>query len=423
VGLRTDSNGLKDLDDIFIRSIVIGMTGVREVDIRIIDMNIHTHGLADNPIPDNRGMSPRDSLQSSANTMMSSGVRTLNSGNQRILHYVATSSVTFNASAALSRLSSTDGDIAYASLSRQLNTSMIDGSFLSKMKSSIPAFINVTTAYIHMLEHKVTSVPTSLPSVVPTISQIALIGIAATSMNITVTLTSDAGYISGGSLYCIAMVRGAVPSSAGALKTASSDASSSKGASVAFPKSTLLPLSLNLVIEDLAALQAYGIFCYAETTSGTGTALDVVIRDKVSASTACCRSVKYTNAPPYVYSDVTKYNKASRTTFIFSYELPNAPLSTLTVTPFITLDGAPSENVLATPASIEFTYRHWQDTLSCRLARALLVTVSLIYFSLELIPPNIPVRKSASDCSLLLHQYQLLYLYQLDSLTVGRQCL
>jgi REJ domain len=272
-----------------------------------------------------------------------------------MLHYVATSTVTFNASAALSRLSSTDGDIAYASLSRQLNISMIDGSFLSEMKSSIPAFINVTTAYIHMLEHKVITVSTSLPIVVPTISQIALIGIAATSTNITVTLTSDAGYISGGSLYCIAMVRGAVPSSAGALKTASSDASSSKGASVAFSKSTLLPLSLNLVIEDLAALQAYGIFCYAETTSGTGTALDVVIRDKVSTSTACCRSVKYTNAPPYVYSDLTKYSQSSRSLFVFSYELPNAPLSALTVTPSITLDGVPTDNVLATPASIDFT--------------------------------------------------------------------
>ena len=331
------------------------MTGVREVDVRITDMNIHTHGLTDNPNSDDRGISPRDSIQSSTNAMMSSGVLMLNSGNQRILHYVATSTVTFNASAALSRLSSADGDIAYASLSRQLNISMIDGSFLSKMKSSITAFINVTTAYIHMLEHKVMPLPTSLPSVVPTISQIALIGIAATSMNLTVTLTSDAGYISGGSLYCIAMVRGAVPSSAGALKTASSDASTSKGASVAFPKSTLLPLYLNLVIEDLAALQAYGVFCYAETTSGTGTALDVVIRDKVSASTACCRSVKYTNTPPYVYSDVTKYSQSSRSLFVFSYELPNAPLSTLTVTPSITLDGIPTENVLATPASIDFT--------------------------------------------------------------------
>ena len=336
------------------------MNGVRIGDVNIVDVNIHTHGLTDAKAYVYQDSKPLKSLQTSHDTIMSSGNRhlQLHSRNQKILHYVAKSTVTFNVSAPLSRLSSPDGDIAYTSISRQLNASMDTGSFLTKIKSSSQAFKNATKAYIYMLGYKVTTVTTLPIIIVPIFSRIAVAGVAATSINLTVTLvtpSSDVGYISGGRLYCIAMVRGAVPSSIGALKTASSDASSSKGASIAFPRTTTLPLNLNLTVEGLAALQAYTIYCYAETTAGTGTVLDDVVKSKMFTSTVCCRSVKFINTPPYVYSDVTKYSQSSRSLYVFSYELPNAPWGTLKVTPTITLDGNPAKDVIATPASVDFT--------------------------------------------------------------------
>jgi sugar lactone lactonase YvrE len=203
--------------------------------------------------------------------------------------------------------------------------------------------------------------PTSSPTtmrVVPSINSVAVKDISSNSVNLAVKLAyrSVMGVDTGGSLYCVALSNGA-PTSVGAIKSAVRDGSMYRGAITSIPIATSnsVAVSLNMTISGLEAVHQYRIYCYAETSGGEGNTLSEVLLTETAAKTACCILVAFTNAPPYVYSDVTRYNTSSRDLFVFSYSLPRAPTGALHVNYTVTVRGANRKDILAVPSSSTFT--------------------------------------------------------------------
>eukprot|EP01034_Spumella_vulgaris_P047393 gene47393-biopygen15474 len=115
---------------------------------------------------------------------------------------------------------------------------------------------------------------------------------------------------------------------------------------------------MTVIVKGLSAVTTYDVYSYVQSTAGYGSGVSAVQATKLSVTTACCKTLSFSNAPGSVYGDVTgKYSSGSATSsYIFTYSLSAAPRSTVTVTPiFKNLDYSPS-NVLATvPASKTFT--------------------------------------------------------------------
>ena len=205
------------------------------------------------------------------------------------------------------------------------------------------------------------SAPTLSPSTAPTDEPILLTASATTrsSIVLAVTLNSPqptAGQSSGGTVFCVALRGDEAPSSIGAIKSSLFDGSSSRGAYVPVPFGAEYPVKLPVTIGGLSAVQAYSVYCYAETSIGTGPSLESVLRTRVAATTSCCRAITFTNSPAYVYSDVKKYTALREALFVFSYSLPSLPATSasMIVTPIVYENGVISRSVTAYPRSIEF---------------------------------------------------------------------
>jgi hypothetical protein len=154
-------------------------------------------------------------------------------------------------------------------------------------------------------------------------------------------------------VYCIAMPEGVsqVPVSIGQVKSAASDASLNSGVSDTYPIGSKFPLSLQYTIAGLLPLSSYVIYCYAETLTGTGNSLNQVIATKNDANTTCCKRLNFINKPAFIFGDVTKYTSSTiKSTYVFTYSLSAAPLSSLQVFPLIN-----SSYVFVNPSSLNFT--------------------------------------------------------------------
>jgi hypothetical protein len=194
--------------------------------------------------------------------------------------------------------------------------------------------------------------------VVPSITSVAVQGVSSNSVKLAITLAHRTvmSVDSGGSLYCVALSDG-TPTSIGAIKWAARGGSMYRGAITPIPISigTTNSVTLNMTISDLEAVRPYRIYCYSETSGGEGNTLSEVIRTETTAKTACCRLVTFTNAPPYVHSDISTYNRSSTDLFVFSYSIPSAPTGALHVNYTITVQGADAINIIAVPSSSTFT--------------------------------------------------------------------
>jgi REJ domain len=273
------------------------------------------------------------------------------------------SAITFNASRSLAKLHSTDPAAAYSRLVRELNNSMTSGSFKADLKATSALFSNVSRAYITLLGYKVSTAsspslsPTSSPTVVtaiPSVNYITILSVTRSSVSLAVNLASVIN--TGGSLYCAALSVGTILSSVGAVKSASRDGSMSRGTFTSMAIGTTNTINLNMTINNLDAVERYKIYCYAEASNGKGNSLRQVVQTSVATTTACCKLVQFTNAPKYVYSDISAYNASSSALFVFSYSLPSIPSGELRVNHRISVDGVNSSvNIAAVPSSLLFT--------------------------------------------------------------------
>ena len=197
-------------------------------------------------------------------------------------------------------------------------------------------------------------------TLLPVVTQINVLKSANTSVDLAVMLewqrpSSTSLKSSTVLVYCAALNDGSSPTSIGTVKTASVDGSVNRGILTPVPLNSEYPLKLSMTITGLYALQKYEIYCYVENASGVGSSLKDVIATRVSTTTACCKSIRYTNAPPYVHSNVSRYSVSSPTLFVFTYALSSAPLGELKVTPLIYLRGILDTSIVATPASTTFS--------------------------------------------------------------------
>ena len=177
-------------------------------------------------------------------------------------------------------------------------------------------------------------------------------------MTLAVTLAKSqiiVGDIAGGILYCIALSNGSVPSSIGSIKSATSDGSSSIGASTTMPSSSSFPLKLTVLFTGMNSIQTYAIFCYVETSGGIGNPLSAVLLTKKVMTTACCKSLTFSNSPSYVYGDLSKYTSSSSSLYVFTYYLSAAPTSSVKVMPLMYFGGILDTSVVATPSTTVFT--------------------------------------------------------------------
>jgi hypothetical protein len=235
-----------------------------------------------------------------------------------------------------------------------------------------------------------TSSPTAT-RVVPTITSVAVRSVTNDTVNLAVYLVylsaTGTGVDTGGSLYCVALKDG-TPSSIGAIKSSVRDGSVYKGAVMPIPMTTraidpvTVAVALNMTVSGLEAVHPYRIYCYAETSGGEGNTLSEVLLTETSATTSCCLLVSFTNAPPYVFSDVARYNTSSRDLFVFSYSLPRAPTTPLIVSYTVTVQGAIRKDIVTVPSSSVFTSQssltgHFY--LLSSIAESVACTVSLLF--------------------------------------------
>jgi hypothetical protein len=249
-------------------------------------------------------------------------------------------------------------------MTSELTTAMTSGSFLTTVKSQ-PTLAVVTSAstvvdvYTVMTVITPTPAPTASPTitaVIPSVSQLSLSAYTKTTLTLSATLIKKrivSGDVSGGYLYCIAMSSGSAPSSIGSVKSAIT--SSSTGTLKTFPIGSIFPLTLTVSFSGLLALKAYSVYCYVETLVGTGSALYEVLGTKTVVTTACCKTLSFTNSPAFVYGDVSKYTTSSSTLYIYTYSLSAAPSIDLQVTPAFQLDGVVTTAITAIPSTFTMT--------------------------------------------------------------------
>jgi hypothetical protein len=280
---------------------------------------------------------------------------------------LATASISWNVSVALTRLGTTSGSAAYESMTSELSTAMTSGTFETTMKSQSTIFSNINSvsvtpdAYVVFTEITPTPTPTSAPTVtaiVPSVSQMIISNFSRTSLTLSVTLIKTRiveGDVSSGFLFCVAILNGSNPSSIGSIKAPVSELDSSKNIVKTFPIGSTFPLTSSVTFYGLVALQAYAMYCYVETSLGTGSLLSEVLETRTVKTTACCKTLTFINSPAFVFGDVTKYITSTRSTYVFIYLLSATPLKSLQVVPVVRLNGVVSTAISATPSISTFT--------------------------------------------------------------------
>ena len=154
-----------------------------------------------------------------------------------------------------------------------------------------------------------------------------------------------------GSVYCAAFPAGTVPSS--------TDLVVSEGAVTEYT-SAVDPAGVTVHVTGLIPLASYTTYCYVEAAGGWGGTYQTVLSTARTFDTACCKVLTFTNAPPSVFGDVTKYKSTtSSSKYVFTYAVEAAPryTKTIRVTPrFFYANGtAILAGVAATPSSVVFT--------------------------------------------------------------------
>ena len=297
-------------------------------------------------------------ISSLANSMVGVTVRDITVINFKYVASSGTGFATWNVSVVLDTIGANNGSAAFTYLFGQLNSSMSSGSFAILMRASSEALASLThatTVVTGTYTMSTVLLPTATTTI-PIITNLTLIEITRSTLTVAVTLhqlEQTVVDLHGGTLYCIAVSNGSLPTSIDEIKTSNSDTIYRKRASVVIPALSY-PMMLEVKLTDLTSLEKYDIFCYAETSIGTGTTIAAILEKRVVATALCCKALDFTNAPVWVYGDLSKYTGSSKALYVFEYDLSAAPSSDVQIIPSLYLDGILSTAVIATPSSSTF---------------------------------------------------------------------
>ena len=359
-GLNSSIHNSKTAEPGFISSTAKSMNGVRYRDVKVIGFNYVALG----SVATKRSLNAIVESEEHVTDVATSTRHDDDKARRLIDSGVGT--VIWNVSVAVDRVGASNSSTAFTSLSNQLYTAMSSGSFTILMQASSTALVSMTYATVVIDGYVVstfispTASPTYAPtfsSTVPIISDYILTDITRVTVTVNVSLIKPkqiVGDLLGGSLYCICMLNGSVPSTIGGIKSSTGDSSLNKRTFVAIPSTSSYPITLPVKFSDLLSLQYYAIFCYAESSSGTGTSIEVVQRLSAKATTLCCKALDFSNTPVSVYGDLSKYTGSSTSLYVFKYDLSSAPSSSIMVVPVLYLDGIRSTAVTASPSSSTF---------------------------------------------------------------------
>lgn len=192
-----------------------------------------------------------------------------------------------------------------------------------------------------------TSTPTSYPSSTTQLPHVVAISLLSTQSAVygSITLTA-AKLLTSGTIYCIASTNTSVRSFS---------LLQSYGVSASFQNmSDPVPIK----ISGLIPAKDYYVYC-ALSLSGYKSSPRKVFDSKTYVRTSCCRKIKFTNSPSYVYGDLSMYpTGTSSSTFTFTYTISYATESLITVTPVLSTSSntsSPVSTISIIPAVKSFT--------------------------------------------------------------------
>ena len=270
------------------------------------------------------------------------------------------STVTYSVSVPLTAPYVNDASGLYTELTSQINNGINSGSMLASFQLSSTLRTTTYTStevgpYTVLVVVPPTVTPTMAPSmivVIPTVSDIYVQNTTRTTATIDVTLIKDTSIIGDngdGMLYCSALANGTAPTSTGSFKSFLVDQSFHE--SIAILPDSIFPLTQRLVFTGLNALKSYSIYCYVETSIGSGNSLAAVLATKVIATTACCKMISIIDSPAFVYGDIKKYRPSDTSLYTFNYILSDVPSTSVKVTPTVYVNGMVSTQVIATQSN------------------------------------------------------------------------
>ena len=259
-----------------------------------------------------------------------------------------------------------NGSDIYSALTAQLTQVVADGTLLALIQSSSTLSTTQSLSLtVNPFSLKIvvspTGTPTSAPTVIaiiPTVSDMSVDTTTRTTVTLAVTLVKAsvvAGDINGGTLYCIALKDGIFPTSIGAVINAASGTSGSAGASSSINEGSVFPQTLTIEFVGLQSLQDYSMYCYVETSVGTGNSFKEVLATRAVASTPCCKVISLAQYPSFIYGSIDKYKLSNPSMYTFSYVLTDPPTVGVTVTPLLFIDGLKSTDIVVTPSFAIFS--------------------------------------------------------------------
>ena len=195
--------------------------------------------------------------------------------------------------------------------------------------------------------------PTSRPTIKPTDHSLSLYIVTQTVNSMSIVLTVRFSVMSNlpGTLYCNAVQTKKLASIADYTSTAFD------GQSISYLANAE---KINITVTGLDAVQAYYIFCGAQSSAGIRSSEDDIANSVIRVTTACCRMISFTSSVSYLFTDSQYYlslDNAGKNSF--SIALSSSPENDLTVVPVLQslIDDSvlPSKNVTIAPSQLGFS--------------------------------------------------------------------
>ena len=117
-------------------------------------------------------------------------------------------------------------------------------------------------------------------------------------------------------------------------------------------------ISVNMTLSGLTANLTYEIWCVGEDSNGNMNSIDVLNKTKIFATTLCCRTISFINAPLFIYENLDSYVGVSNTDlYVYKYSIQISPGKSLSISPLVLVENTSNITnlVVVTPTSITFS--------------------------------------------------------------------